>query len=307
MEQLLNGLAKASSMALITTLLTSSPIRAQQETISFQINPEVTQKVVEKLNMSLNVFPVASKQVEIKIADSIHRRKTYLISGWSMDINTISGEFVKLPNKYRVAFDNIGNKYVKDELCIEKYADSREMSKEGELLQRVGTDEYYWILSSDEFADNIIRIQSEDELIKMVRKLGYTEYRDEYGMLRMKSKTCEIKLNERTYLELKKDPEYISKLDSDQQKLSSLIKQSLPHTKTLDKYLSLYNVQRTNISSADLKAWRTATENAQKLQDQIYAVTNKYDGNTSFTRLDKSNALNDFLDNLLTSKGVLRM
>ena len=59
--------------------------------------------------------------------------------------------------------------------------------------------------------------------------------------------------------------------------------------------------------TASLNAWRTATGNAQKLLNQINKLSEKYDGNYSFTLLNKENTLDVFLDNLNASKGVLGM
>ena len=278
-----------------------------QETASFKITPEITKQILQDHSMSINAFPVVYKEIEHQRKDSLVKRPAYMISGLSVNINSIDGEFTKLPDVYRVVFADIKDKYVKEELIVLEHPDFSKMSKDGDIIRRVGTDEYYWIISDDNFVGRIIKQDAEKQMISMVNRLGYKEYRDEYGSLRVKSKTAEIKLDTRTYLELKKDPEYITKLDADQQKIAALVKQTIPHSKTLDKYLSLYNVQKSRMSSADLKAWRTATENAQKLQDQIYAIGKKYDGNTSFTLLDKSRTLDNFLDNLLASKGVLRM
>ena len=61
------------------------------------------------------------------------------------------------------------------------------------------------------------------------------------------------------------------------------------------------------MSTSDLSAWRVATSKAQTLQAQLYKLTEKYDGNYSIKPIKKDNLLNDFLDNLLASKGVLGM
>jgi len=202
---------------------------------------------------------------------------------------------------------DIPDKYIKNELAIVEYYNTSQMSREYDLIQKVGTEEFYWIYSEDDFITNLLKEQSDNEIIAIINKQGFKEYRDEYGELRTKSKTADIRLDDRTYAELKKDPNYITKLDADQQKIAALVKQALPHSQTLDKYLSTYNIKKNKMSSAELGSWRTATANAQKLHTQIHAISQKYDGNTSFSLLNKSNALNNFLDNLIASKGVLGM
>jgi len=307
MEKILKlGFRKAGLSALLFTASVALPAKLySQDGTTFKITSQPSKQVIEKNKMQIDVFPVLQREIESPTG----KRQAYMIAGLSVNIDSLSGDFVLLPNKYRVAFADIGNKYVKDELGIEKFADTRQMSKEGELLQKAGTDKYYWIVASDDFSANIMRLSAEEESLKMIHKLGYKEYRDEYRVLRFKSKTSDIRLDSRILAELKNDSQYISKLDSDQTKIIALVKQTLSHSKTLDRYISLYNVQRNRMSSADLQAWKNATASAQKLHNQIHAIGQKYDGNTSFTLLDKTvtKNLNDFLDNLVASKGVLGM
>ena len=140
-------------------------------------------------------------------------------------------------------------------------------------------------------------------------KLGYKEYRnpnDSYDEnLYIKSKTCEIKLDNWTYQELKTNPSYITALDNDQMKLNALIKQTIPHSQTLDKYLGLYRIQRNKMSATNISAWKAATIQAGKLNDQIVKMDEKYAGNYSFMPLNKASTRNDFSDNLGASKGIL--
>ena len=175
----------------------------------------------------------------------------------------------------------------------------------GVLFQPM-TDEYFYILA-DEYVSTLEKEQKNNEIFEMIHKLGYKEYKDEYGDYFIKSKTCEIKLDTWTLSELRLNPEYITTLDNDQLKLATLVKQTIPHSKILDKYCGLYNIQRSRMSAIDIKNWRIATTNALKLDNEIYKISEKYSGNYSFTLLDKSKTLQDFTDNVLASKGVLGM
>src|SRR5690606_18856407 len=176
-------------------------------------------------------------------------------------------------------------------------------------INKKDTNEYYYIVSSS-FLSSLTSKQKEQELVEIVNKMGYKVYKsdDRYDEnLYIKSKTAEIKLDNRTYHELKSNPNYISNLDSDQAKIAVLVKQTVSHSNTLDKYLSQYNIQKRNMSTSSIESWRKATANAQNLLTQINKLSEKYEGNYSFTLLNKSNSLNIFLDNLLASKGVLGM
>ena len=160
---------------------------------------------------------------------------------------------------------------------------------------------------ADEYISELEKEQKNNEIFEMIHKLGYKEYKDEYGDYFMKSKTCEIKLDTWTLSELRLNPEYITILDNDQLKLATLVKQTIPHSKILDKYCGLYNIQRSRMSAVDIKNWRIATANALKLNNEIYKISEKYFGNYSFTLLDKSKTLENFTDNVRASKGVLGM
>lgn len=91
-------------------------------------------------------------------------------------------------------------------------------------------------------------------------------------------------------------------------KLDALIKQTIPHSKTLDKYIRLYRIQRNKMSTANINAWKAATSQAQKLNNQMVKHTEKYAGDYSFMPLNNlSNISEIFSDNLGASKGVLGM
>lgn len=241
--------------------------------------------------------------------DTIKKRSTFILVDSSINVNTLSGEFIELPQKYMVAISAIENKFIKNELSNdlrENYSVSYEkLSKSYPLIQKVGTDEYYFIMS-DEFINAINIELSNKELLNIIHSLGYKEYKDDYGDLFIKTKTCEIKLDVFLYKLIKKNPNWISELDNDQTQIANLIKQTIPQSKLLDKYLSTYNITKNKMPLSELNAWRTATKNAIELNDQIYKLNKKYHScMNSFTLLYKSNNLDIFSDNLLASKGVL--
>lgn len=234
------------------------------------------------------------------------KRTSFIIDN-EIEITSLSGEFQELPNKYMLALRDIENKFVKDELTNDTkgYYNTGGLTKEYSLIKKTNSDDYYYIMS-DDYLSTLIFKQKVNELLSMVHKLGYKEYKEGQDLY-IKSKTSEIRLDVRIYNELKKNPNYISTLDSDQAKITALVNQTIPHSKTLDKYLSQYNIQRRNLSTATINSWRTATTEAQKLLNQINKLSEKYDGNYSFTLLNKSNTLDIFLDNLNASKGMLGM
>jgi len=243
------------------------------------------------------------------LSTEIAKRKAFLIDG-EIDINTLNGLFIELPEQYMLAEKDFDNELVINELSSNsKFSGTYGMSQRYPLINKKDTNEYYYIVSSS-FLSSLTSKQKEQELVEIVNKMGYKVYKsdDRYDEnLYIKSKTAEIKLDNRTYHELKSNPNYISNLDSDQAKIAVLVKQTVSHSNTLDKYLSQYNIQKRNMSTSSIESWRKATANAQNLLTQINKLSEKYEGNYSFTLLNKSNSLNIFLDNLLASKGVLGM
>lgn len=226
----------------------------------------------------------------------------------SISYEKFEGLFSKVGKEFRVVIKDIPNRYVKYQIIdATEFGDRRLLSKEEFYLIRKNDSDEYFCFSANEYWPLLEKEQKNNEIFVIIHKLGYKEYKDEYGDYFIKSKTCEIKLDTWTISELKLNSSYIRTLDNDQIKIAALVKQTLPHSKILDKYCGLYNIQRNRMSTIDIKNWKIATANALKLDKEIYKISEKYFGNYSFTLLNKSKALEEFTDNILASKGVLGM
>ncbi|GIQ58891.1 hypothetical protein Flavo103_20270 [Flavobacterium collinsii] len=241
------------------------------------------------------------------------KRPVLFLSNEGISDNELIGSYSKMPTQYLYARRNDpqGN-YIENEL-VDKSKD----------FNNYGLSEIVYFIYKNDSTGKLYGIREENlksltdyiqaqEMIKIVQKLGYKVYETNEAYYEnyyyIKSKTCEIKLDNWTYNELKKNPSYISSLDNYQIKLKSLVQQTIPHSKTLDKYLSLYRIQRNKMSSANINAWKNATVQAQKLNDQISKLGEQYAGNYSFTPFDQMTGLRrQFTDNLGASKGVLGM
>lgn len=293
MEKQLKGFLKASLLATLSLPMFSYC----QEKIN--IPPELSEQVQKKYP---RVFTVLLTEIE-KGKDSV-----YIVTQKLDDTSFLVGDFIIMPQKYKLARSSSSQgKFIQGQLVsnyneIIDYAGN--LSESVYSIIKDNKDKLYAI--PDENIKTISQIIATDNLVDSFTKLGYKPYRDGEDYY-IKSKYCEIRLDEGTQAEIKKNPNYISNLDSDQGQIASLVKQTITHSKTLDQYLSLYRIQKSKMSTANIKAWRTATTNAQKLMLQINKLSEKYDGNYSFTLLKKSNTLDVFSDNLLASKGVLRM
>jgi hypothetical protein len=241
------------------------------------------------------------------------KRPVIFLDNEITDVNEIIGSYSVTPTKYRYATrdDRKGN-YIENEL-VDNSKDFNEYDVT-ELIYLIykkdDTGKLYVIEERD--IKSITEYDQTQELLKLVQNQGFKVYETNAGYREnnyyIKSKACEIKLDKWTYSNLKKNPAFITTLDNDQTKLDALIKQTITHSKTLDKYLGLHRIQRNKMSTANITAWKNATIQAQKLNNQIIKMDEKYAGNYSFMPLNKlSNIRNEFSYNLGASKGVLGM
>lgn len=242
------------------------------------------------------------------------KRPVLFLSNHILSDNEILGSYSKRSNEYRYARrDDRRGKYIENELVD----NSKEYNNDGTLSETIysiykkdDTGKLYVI--KEESLKSISDYIQTKELIKIIEKQGFKVYQTNEAYYEnyyyVKSKTCEIKLNSWTYSELKKNPSYITSLDNYQIKLKSLVQQTVPHSKSLDKYLGLYRIQRNKMPTTNINAWKNATTQAQKLNDQISKLGEQYAGNYSFTPFDPMTGLRrQFTDNLGASKGVLGM
>ncbi|WP_264523116.1 hypothetical protein [Flavobacterium sp. N502536] len=281
-----------------------------------------TTRTVGQENHSLSISEstlVYFKNKDLKWNAILHdtiigtKRPVLFLSNEGISDNELVGSYSKIPTQYLHARRNDpqGN-YIENELV--------DKSKE---FNNYGLSEIVYFIYKNDSTGKLYGIREENlksltdyiqaqEMIKIVQKLGYKVYETNEAYYEnyyyIKSKTCEIKLDNWTYNELKKNPSYISSLDNYQIKLKSLIQQTIPHSKILDKHLSLYRIQRNKMSSANINAWKNATVQAQKINDQISKLGEQYAGNYSFTPFDQMTGLRrQFTDNLGASKVVLGM
>jgi len=238
------------------------------------------------------------------LSDKLSKRLSYMIDEKAIDLNTLSGTFSKLPDDYVLIMSDVDGLFLKNELTIDLLGKpNKGVDQRYPLIQNTDTKQLYYVMSV-EFLPTVSAIMERGPIIQSLHKSGYQEY-EKGGELYVKSKTAEIKLDAWTFNELKRDPSYITKFDNDQTQVASLVKQTSSHSKSLDKFINLYNIKRNKMPATDIAAWRTATINAKKLNDQIYKLNKKYQGNYSFRLFDQSDNFQVFLDNLRASQNVL--
>jgi hypothetical protein len=281
-------------MALLLSMSLSFTLSYSQEIVT--ITPKLAQQIEKNY---LRIYSLKQQELESP------QRTAYLVVD-VVPAEIFIGTYTKMPIEYQFARSASNGKFVQNELVdkAKQYYDYSLSETIYTVIKADSSDALYAI--PDQVVKQIDKFHQTRKMLEVVHKLGYKEYVDGEDLY-VKSKTADIRLDVHTYNELLKNPNYITQLDNDQIKIAGLVKQTIPHSKTLDGYLSIYNVKRSKTPVATLNAWKAATAQAIKLNNQIYSLNEKYEGNYSFTLLDKSNTLDVFLDNLNASKGVLGM
>jgi len=275
--------------------LASAKSTAQETfTLSLEDSKQLSQTVKH-----YRIHSVSQREVETN-------KNTYFVDDKLVDGKTFAGTFTKLPQEYILVRKEVEGMFLKDELVTDLKGQYNEGYDESFPLIQNNESKQLYFVPSNEFVPEAMVVSDRHKILESLHKMGYQEYEKSDGKY-IKSKTAEIRLDTWTFDELKNNPSYIAMLDRDQTKITALVKQTPSHTKALDKYINLYNIKGSKMSKVDISAWRIETANAQKLHAQIYKLSKKYEGNYSFTLLDKSDALEVFLNNLRASKGILNM
>lgn len=265
--------------------------------------PQKTQEYKRYLENVEKLSTIKKTETGKVLSSKISKRFAYMINETSVDINSISGTFTELPETYMLVLSNKDDRLENELITKLKYDDVG--NERYQIIQNVDTKELYFIMSH-KFLSDLQKEQRNQELLDIVHKLGYKEYSGD-GNVYIKSKTSEIILDLWTYQELKNNLSYISKLDSDQIQIASLVQQTIPHSRALDTFVSRYRIQKNKMSTTDINTWRNTTKQADKLWQQIYKIQEKYHGNNSFNLLKKSDTFEVFGLYITASKSILMM
>jgi hypothetical protein len=274
--------------------------------------PEESYKYKEYIWKLDKLNAMSKTESGMVLSTKTKKKQIYIIKDTlSVDYKKISGEFSIVGDQFRAALVDIPNELIKNQIVNSNNYNLNLLTDPYPLIKKNDSDEYFYIMNN-EFLSELKKEQNNNELFEIIHKLGYKEYKEEEEIyynnyFYIKSKTSKIRLDDWTLSELRLNPGYITTLDNDQLRLATLAKQTIPHSKILDRYCSLYNIQRSRMSAIDIKNWRIATANALKLDKEIYKISEKYFGNYSFELLNKSKTMEEFTDNVLASKGVLGM
>lgn len=269
------------------------------------IDPNQTFEYSEYIKYSKMLSDTPKTEEGKVLSNRKSKRLSYVVDASSnVDLSELQGTFKVIPSLYLICSD-IEGKYIKNELT------TKLESKHGcspqyfsyPLLQNIETNRLYYAMNTN-FLAVLEDSKVDNELGKLIAKLGYV-IEGNY----VKTKTSKLLMGKWLYQELKANQNYISQLDKDYFTIAEVIKQLPPHSKILDKYIGQYRIQGSKMPASDIASWRTATTNAQNLFNKSYKLKEKYE--KYFWNIEnnysKSTQYDYFMDNFLTSKGVLGM
>lgn len=270
-------------------------------------NKRIDDKDIEKYKLELSgmekVEPKKPKEIRVKEKLEEYKNETTERLAYIVDLNTIDplqivGEFKVLGDEYWISkstnYHNVQNELVPD--------NTNRYNRKSPLLLNIETNQLYYI-EAKSFVNALKGVKEFEQLKIAISKYGYKV--DENG--KIKTKMVTVVLGQWLINSLNDNPNYLKQLDADYAKIVELTKQYPAYSKTLDRYIGLYRIQRNKMSTSDINAWRSSTEKADKLFRQIYELKEKYEFNywSINPNIDQSKIIDDFMDNLTVSRHIL--
>ncbi|WP_250255827.1 hypothetical protein [Chryseobacterium sp. Marseille-Q3244] len=236
----------------------------------------------------------------------IAKRNAYIIDRDQpiTNIEELKGNYKEISSTMLISGEDVDNRFLKNELSD----DLREYlkyppGKSNTLMQNIDTGKFYLVLY-DTF-QNIIGINDTGNVEKLLASMGYKTY-GQNEQKYITTKHYKIPCDAIFYNTLKRDKDYLKKIDTWFDQMQGLRKQALSYNPKFDNYIRIYRLQRNRMSKADISAWTTLTKSAMALNKQFVALNDKLWG-VNYDVLDKSylKNSNDFDNYLGASMGVL--
>ncbi len=245
---------------------------------------------------------LVTKELLKEYKNDIVERNAFVINSEPINASSFVGNFKTLYEKYRMCTSTNTYGYVTNELVDEESSNCRNQKKYT-VFQNENTKEMFYV-ATDNFIKKINEYREYEKLKVEFSKYGYSV--NENG--RVKTKMATVNFGEWLVYKLKENPNYLKQLDSDYSKIAELYKGLPAHSKTLDRFIGLYRIQR-RMATSDIDSWRASTQKADNIFRQIYKLKEKYEDRVwdISSSVDTSETYNDFMDNLTVSKHLLGM
>ena len=252
-------------------------------------------------------FPEEEKYTDGLVKSNITaKRNAYMIDMEKplVNLEELKGNYKEISSTMLISADDVENRFLKNELSddLRGYL-GYPAGKSNTLMQNIETGKFYMVLY-DTF-QNILVINDTGNVEKLLTSIGY-KTSEQNGHKYIITKHYKVPCDAILYNTLKKDNQYLKKIDTWFDQMQGLRKQALSYNPKFDNYIRIYRLQRNRMSKADISAWTTLTKSAMALNKQFVALNDKL-WSVNYDVLDKSylKNSNDFDNYLGASMGVL--
>jgi hypothetical protein len=166
---------------------------------------------------------IRNKEIETKIqktklglvpSDKLSKKVVNVIVETPVEINTISGEFIQLSDRYSLILENVENKYVKNELTKDQDEYNEKVkSAPFYIIKKTTSDELYFVMS-DQFLFQINNEIEKKRYLNMANTLEYKTWKAKYLELiqsaQVNVNTCKAIIAKHTYLNRRGEKMYDS-------------------------------------------------------------------------------------------------
>ena len=209
----------------IPTFLFSTKTVGQEK---LNINPEFSKQIIGKYQVEpFKIYPVTSKEVDFKISDSTSKKSiVYMMSDSPVDLNELSGDFVKLPDYYILINKEVDQKFVKNELITgnhENYTTLKGDFDRFPIIKNSKTNQLFYVMSNRYIGQ--LEIETDDANFKNIgNSSDYKTWKTKYLALLQSAQTnvnaCNTIIKKHTYLSRIGQKRYDSEKFTKQEKLT---------------------------------------------------------------------------------------
>lgn len=188
--------------------------------------PEKTNDYREYLESQKELSTIQKTETGKVLSDKILKKSVYVIAENHVDINVLSGDFIKLPDNYMLTYKEIPNRFIKNELFTEKDEGYKNLGGSFDtfpIIKKISTDELFYVMSNQFIGQLEIEIRQAN-----FKNLGnsdeYKAWKTKYLTLLQSAETnvntCNAIIKKYTYLNRIGQKRYDSEKFTTQEKLN---------------------------------------------------------------------------------------
>lgn len=239
---------------------------------------------------------------------TLAKRKAYIKSDKKInDLSEIYGTYKEMAKAKSIDDFESSSEILKEIEIDTAYHDESEYKiAVDRLVKNVDTGKLYYF--PHKTVSEILYTNDQKIISDFLTSIGYKPYKQDNNLY-VKTKAYRVLCNMSTYTVLKKDKDYMNKIDAWYDQRQVIRKQIIPIIPQLSNYVRLYRIQRNRMSKSDISAWTAITKSANLLNKKEVDLTDKLWGLVELQDASKEYAKysSDFINYLGASTGVLRL